>query len=102
MATLMAKRPPASSRNTATLATILLLDFAIAPSRLASARSCHNTIGTNRSAFGGFEKVAMPRRAAATTSLRPQNSHPVRGGDWWGRATSLYNQQKYARNAREK
>src|SRR6266545_3435680 len=59
-------------------------------------------IGRNRSAFVTFENVAIPSRSAAARSPAGVNSQRVpRKGVSRG-ATSLYNQQKYARKPSEK
>src|SRR5581483_6360346 len=58
----------------------------------------HSTIGPIRSAWLGFEYVAMPRRTAAMTSV--ERRMRKRGGD--APARSLYSQKKYAANTSAK
>src|SRR5262245_2492478 len=99
MTLLIANNPPASTTKASAVPTIV--DVRIERAR-TSFHSCHPTIGAKSSALVTFENVAIPRSTAAATSLRPVKSHRIFCGACSRRATSLYSQQKYARNTSEK
>src|SRR4029450_9101376 len=99
MALLIANNPPASRTKVSALA--ITVDDLIDRAR-TSVHACQRTIGAKSSALVTLENVAIPRSTAATTSLRPLKSHCILRGAASGRATSLYSQQKYARNTSEK